>query len=292
MKISSLFNSDRTVLSFEVFPPKKNGSVETVYNTIAELQSLRPDYISVTYGAGGSAANNYTCDIASLIKNKYGIEAMAHLTCVNSTKEDVDRVLNELKENNIENILALRGDKNPDFEPKTDFTYANDLVSYIKAKGDFGISVAGYPETHFEAPNGKKDVVCVYIDENGHWHTVPGQLNADGTYTVDFSAYADSSKYVKFAMAHNYAGNGQEIVAGTKITVSSLSPFCLVGEKKDGSAADDDDDDDSSSSSSKKSSSSGKKSPKTGMDETWMMWLMAAGVFAGASVVAYNKKKG
>ena len=73
MKISSLFNGDRTVLSFEVFPPKKTGSVETVYNTIAELQSLRPDYISVTYGAGGSAANNYTCDIASLIKNKYGI---------------------------------------------------------------------------------------------------------------------------------------------------------------------------------------------------------------------------
>ena len=158
MKISELYNGDKTVLSFEVFPPKKTGSVETVYNTIAELQTLRPDYISVTYGAGGSAANNYTCDIASLIKNKYGIEAMAHLTCVNSTSADVDRVLGELKENNIENILALRGDKNPDFEPATDFSYANELVTYIKNQGDFGISVAGYPETHFEAPNGAVDI--------------------------------------------------------------------------------------------------------------------------------------
>ena len=115
--------------------------------------------------------------------------------------------------------------------------------------------------------------------------------NADGSYTVDFSAFA-SSAYSKFAMVHNYAGDAQEIVAGTSITVSSLSPFCLVGQKKDGSAADDDDDDSSSSSSSKKSSSSGKKSPKTGMNDSWMLWLMAAGVFAGASVVAYNKKKG
>ena len=158
MKISSLYNGEKTVLSFEVFPPKKNGSLETVYNTIGELQSLRPDYISVTYGAGGSAANNFTCDIASLIKNRYGIEAMAHLTCINSSKADVDRILEELKENNIENILALRGDINPDFEPKKDFLHANDLVSYINTKGDFGISVAGYPETHFEAPSGVVDI--------------------------------------------------------------------------------------------------------------------------------------
>ena len=88
--------------------------------------------------------------------------------------------------------------------------------------------------------------------------------NEDGTYTVDFSKHADSSKYVKFAMVHNYAGDDQEIVAGTSITVNSLSPFCLVGQKKDGSAVDGDDDDSSSSSSSKsksKSSSSSKKSP-------------------------------
>ena len=114
--------------------------------------------------------------------------------------------------------------------------------------------------------------------------------NENGSYTVDFSEYADSSAYSKFAMVHNYAGAGQEIVAGTTITVSSLSPFCLVGQKKDGSAPDDGNG--NGNKGGHKSGSSGKKSPKTGMDESWMMWLMAAGVFAGASVVAYNKKKG
>lgn len=158
MKLSSLYTGEKTVLSFEVFPPKKTSSVETVYNAIAEIQSLRPDYISVTYGAGGSSINNFTCDIASLIKNTYGIESMAHLTCVNSTKEDVDRILAQLKENNIENILALRGDKNPAFEPKTDFIYASELVTYIKEHGDFDVSVAGYPETHFEAPSAAADI--------------------------------------------------------------------------------------------------------------------------------------
>lgn len=119
--------------------------------------------------------------------------------------------------------------------------------------------------------------------------------NADGTYTIDWSDYA-SHGYVKFAMVHNYAGNGQEIVAGTVMTVDSLSPFCLVGQRKgDGSDVNDDDNKGNGGNGSHKggkSSSSGKKSPKTGMNDSWMLWLMAAGVFAGASVVAYNKKKG
>lgn len=113
----------------------------------------------------------------------------------------------------------------------------------------------------------------------------------NGTYTIDWSEHADYSKYAKFAMVHNYAGDAQEIVAGTSITVTSLSPFCLVGEKKDGSAADNGNGN-KGGHKSHKSSSSGKKSPKTGMNDSWMLWLMAAGVFAGASVVAYNKKKG
>lgn len=193
MKLTSLYTSDRTVLSFEVFPPKKTGSVETVYNTIAELQSLRPDYISVTYGAGGSSANNYTCDIASLIKNKYGIEAMAHLTCVNSAKEDIDRVLAELKENNIENILALRGDKNPDFEPKKDFIYASDLVTYIKSHGDFGISVAGYPETHFEAPDPDTDIRNLKRKIDCGAQGVVTQLFFNNEYFYNFRNKCDSA---------------------------------------------------------------------------------------------------
>ncbi|MGN0525924.1 MAG: methylenetetrahydrofolate reductase [NAD(P)H] [Acutalibacteraceae bacterium] len=186
MKLSEIYKQERTTLSFEVFPPKKESSVETVYNTVSELQGLKPDYISVTYGAGGSSVNNYTCDIASLIKNKYGIEAMAHLTCVNSKKADVDKVLKELKENKIENILALRGDKVPGIEPETDFKYANELVSYIKSEGDFGVSVAGYPETHFEAESSEQDIINLKNKVDCGAQGIVTQLFFDNGFFYDF----------------------------------------------------------------------------------------------------------
>ena len=186
VKIRELYNENRTVLSFEVFPPKKTSGVETVYKAVEELKDLNPDYISVTYGAGGSAVNNFTCEIASLIKNKYGIESMAHLTCVNSEKKDVDRVLKELKENNIENILALRGDRVPDLEPKTDFKYASDLVTYIKANGDFGISGACYPETHSEAKSPEDDILNLKHKVECGAETLVSQLFFDNKYFYDF----------------------------------------------------------------------------------------------------------
>ena len=186
VKIRELYNENRTVLSFEVFPPKKTSGVETVYKAVEELKDLNPDYISVTYGAGGSAVNNFTCEIASLIKNKYGIESMAHLTCVNSEKKDVDRVLKELKENNIENILALRGDRVPDLEPKTDFKYASDLVTYIKANGDFGISGACYPETHSEAKSPEDDILNLKHKVECGAETLVSQLFFDNNYFYDF----------------------------------------------------------------------------------------------------------
>ena len=158
MKTAEMYGKGRTVLSFEVFPPKKTSAVETVYKAIDALVQYKPDYISVTYGAGGSSVNNYTCDIASLIKNKYGIESVAHLTCVNNTAADIDSVLAQFKENNIENILALRGDIVPGVEPKKDFKYASDLIKYISAHGDFGIAGACYPETHVEAESPEADI--------------------------------------------------------------------------------------------------------------------------------------
>ena len=121
MSIASLFQPDHTVLSFEVFPPKRTSSIQTIYSTLDELKDLRPDFISVTYGAGGNLADNSTCEIASIIQNKYGIQALAHLTCVNGSKEDIRTMLGRFREQGIHNILALRGDKNPDLPPKTDF---------------------------------------------------------------------------------------------------------------------------------------------------------------------------
>lgn len=158
MKISEKFRKGRAVLSFEVFPPKKTSSVNTIYDTLDKLKSLNPDFISVTYGAGGTATDN-TCEIASKIKNDLHIEAVAHLTCVNSTKQEVARILERFKENNIENILALRGDISPDIKPKNDFKYASELCSFIKETGDFGVSGACYPEVHLEADDEVSDIL-------------------------------------------------------------------------------------------------------------------------------------
>ncbi len=159
MKIESMFSKDKTILSFEVFPPKKTSSVETIYSTLEELADLKPDFISVTYGAGGSENRFITADIAGAIKTKYGIEPISHLTCVNSDKQDVLDMLAKLKAYGVENILALRGDISPDYPPKNVFRYASELVTFIKENGDFDVSGACYPETHAEAENAVDDIL-------------------------------------------------------------------------------------------------------------------------------------
>lgn len=152
MKIHQLFEQKKPVLSFEIFPPKRNGDVQSVYKTIDELAKLSPDYMSVTYGAAGSERGEETVKIASRIKNDYKIEALAHLTCVDATKNELDHLLDGYANHQIENILALRGD----FDALSnrgvgDFKYASDLVTFIKAKNTFGIGAACYPEGHVEA---------------------------------------------------------------------------------------------------------------------------------------------
>ncbi len=159
MKIKELFNTGKTILSFEVFPPKKTSPIESVYGTLDEICALDPDFISVTYGAGGTGGHSRTCEIASRIKNELKVESMAHLTCVNSTKAVIDETLRDFEEHNIQNILALRGDYVEGAEPKKDFKYASELCSYIKSKGDFDIAGACYPEVHLEAENEVDDVL-------------------------------------------------------------------------------------------------------------------------------------
>ena len=153
MKNIEKFNNDRTVFSMEVFPPKKDSKVESIVGKLDAIVTAKPDYISITYGAGGNLANTHTRDVAALIQNKYGINAMAHLTCLTSSREQISAVLDDFKAHGIENILALRGDVNPDVSAKDDFRHACDLISAIKEKGDFGIAGACYPEGHTEAPN-------------------------------------------------------------------------------------------------------------------------------------------
>lgn len=150
MKIKELFKQKQPTISFEVFPPNKIYTLEKVYEVIDELSLLKPDFMSVTYGAGGSTRRN-TVDIASKIKNINNIEALAHLTCIGATKKEIDEILKDLNKNNIENIMALRGDIPQECENKIGkFSHANDLIKYIKEYGDFSIGGAFYPEGHQE----------------------------------------------------------------------------------------------------------------------------------------------
>lgn len=158
MRIRDMFKNG-TVFSFEIFPPKKTAPVEIIYNTLEELKDLKPDFISVTYGAGGSNNSVSTCEIAHTIKEKYGIEPAAHLPCINYTKDEITAILKDFEEHGIENILALRGDINPDIPPKKEFKYASELVEFIKTKGDFDIAGACYPEGHIDTPDMVQDVL-------------------------------------------------------------------------------------------------------------------------------------
>lgn len=190
MRIASLFEQKKTVLSFEVFPPKKTSPIETIYKTLDELKGLEPDFISVTYGAGGNAGDTATSEIASVIKNKYKIEPLAHLTCVNDTKPEIELILNRLEQNGIGNILALRGDINPEISPKKQFKYASELVTYIKERGGFYVSGACYPEGHIDSGSLEEDILNLKIKvDSGAEHLI-SQLFFDNSFFYSFTERA------------------------------------------------------------------------------------------------------
>lgn len=152
MQIKELFNKKNPVISFEVFPPNKNFTKEKLIEVTGELAELNPNFISVTYGAGGTNRSG-TIEIASHIKNNLNIEVMSHLTCIGSTKQDISNYIQEIKKHNIKNVLALRGDipqgRDESIYNEGDYRYASDLISDIKSE-DITIAGAFYPETHFE----------------------------------------------------------------------------------------------------------------------------------------------
>ena len=152
MQIKELFNKKNPVISFEVFPPNKNFTKEKLIEVTGQLAELNPDFISVTYGAGGTNRSG-TIEIASHIKNNLNIEVMSHLTCIGSKKQDISNYIQEIKKHNIKNVLALRGDipqgRDESIYDEGDYRYASDLISDIKTE-DITIAGAFYPETHFE----------------------------------------------------------------------------------------------------------------------------------------------
>ena len=152
----------KQTLSFEVFPPKKDGEFEAAYEVLNELAKLSPDFISVTYGAGGSRSKK-TVDIASYIQNELHIDALAHMTCVGCKKDALMEVVKELSAANVQHVLALRGDRPKDMTDEQfasrDFAHASDMTDFLKANTSLHIAGACYPEKHFEASDLESDLI-------------------------------------------------------------------------------------------------------------------------------------
>ncbi|MBQ9633465.1 MAG: methylenetetrahydrofolate reductase [Schwartzia sp.] len=180
----------RAVFSFEIFPPKRDMPIDTVYRTLDDLTDLAPDFISVTCGAGGSAdgSNRRTIEVASAIQNKYHREGIAHLPCIHFSRADVLSMLDELEKNGVRKILALRGDRVPDLTPKDDFAHASDLVAFIRAhaKDRFQIFAACYPEGHTEARDLDSDIQNLRKKVDAGVDRLISQLFFDNEYFYEF----------------------------------------------------------------------------------------------------------
>ena len=157
MRISELLKRDGVTFSLEVFPPKTSEKYSETAETAMEIARLKPDFMSVTYGAGGGTGE-FTTGIAAAIQNTYGVPTLAHLTCVSSSRAHVLKMLDMYRENGIENILALRGDIPKDGRVSEDYRYAVELIRDIRANGDFCLGGACYPEGHIESPHRKDDL--------------------------------------------------------------------------------------------------------------------------------------
>ncbi len=192
MKISEILQNRKLSVSFEIFPPKQDSAYDAVIGCADELARYRPDFISVTYGAGGGTSAN-TVKIASHIQET-GITPLAHLTCLSSTKREVADIIGEMKKRGIENVLALRGDrpKDPSIAVPGDYTYAADLVRDIVAAGDFCVGGACYPEGHPESHNKDRDLdnLKIKVDEGLSFLTTQMFFDNNMLYSFLYRAQA------------------------------------------------------------------------------------------------------
>lgn len=186
MKITDIHKHKKQVLSFEIFPPKKDEELKNIDETLGILCELNPDFISVTFGAGGSSNNNRTIELAKKIKYEYHVEPVVHLTCLCYDKQEIDEFSKILQAEGIENVLALRGDKNPNVPEKNEFKHASDLISYLKTKGDFCISGACYPECHPESLNRIDEIKHLKNKVDAGAEVLLSQLFFDNEYFYRF----------------------------------------------------------------------------------------------------------
>lgn len=162
MKIIDMFKLKKPLIAFEIFPPRPDVPIETVYDHLDQFEALKPDYISVTYGAGGSKKGR-TLEIAARIKNMHNIESMAHFTCVGHTREEISDMLSTMHDSGLENILALRGDPpagQSDFDiDRSVYKYAYELVKHVRSVNNFCIAAAAYVEGHVDSRRLSEDLV-------------------------------------------------------------------------------------------------------------------------------------
>ena len=208
MRLPELYNNKNLTISFEVFPPDTDEKCEKLLDEMVVLTSSKPDFISLTYGAGGKNNEQAKNVLASLHKN-FEIEIMPHFTCMCSNKEFIDQNLDFLKNLGTQNILALRGDRPLDKNLQcTDFLYANELVEYLKEKTDFSIAVAGYPEGHIEANNIEDDI-----------KNLKRKIDA-GADTIFTQLFFDNDKFYKYQELVSKANISVPIVAGIMPIIS------------------------------------------------------------------------
>jgi methylenetetrahydrofolate reductase (NADPH) len=189
MFIKDILQQNPRSFSFEFFPPSTPEGFESLYESIEALKSLNPTFVSVTYGTGGKTREK-TINLVSDIVNKIGTEAMAHLTCLRSSKEEIDEILTSLTKNNVDNIMALRGDQPKSYttfpEDEGHFQHAIQLVEFIKSNYNQCIGVAGYPETHQEAFSQLTDLEYLKLKVEAGADFVITQLFFDNSSYFEF----------------------------------------------------------------------------------------------------------
>lgn len=212
-------------VSFEVFPPKKDGEFEAAFEILDELGKLSPDFISVTYGAGGSRSGK-TVEIASYIQNKLGIDAMAHMTCVGSKRESLLEVAKALKENNVKYVLALRGDRPRDMTDEQfnsrDFAHASDMMDFLRTNTDLKLAGACYPEKHFESFSMESDLNNLKKKQDAGAQFFVSQLFFDNDYYYSFLEKA-SKKGIKIPICAGIMPITSAKQIGTTISLSGSS---------------------------------------------------------------------
>lgn len=194
MKISKKYNQGKPVISFEIFPPKKDGDMDALTPVLTALAAQSPDFISVTCGAGGTGGRNKTVEVAQMLKNDHGVEPMAHLTCITSDSAGIAAALENMKMAGIENVLALRGDIPEGYDAAgAEYSYAKELIADIKKQSGICVAGAAYPEGHINCEDDALNIEHLKQKQEAGAEFFVTQLCFDNEYILRFKEKAVSA---------------------------------------------------------------------------------------------------